>query len=380
MVKKRNVFDINFDPDGDGAQQAAPETKSFRDVQGHPAQNEYVSAEELKATRRNPMASAISETAAASAQRAEAEAAILAENEALAHEHVRLKKLGLITDLIATAEVRISKLTRDRSQTADPDLEELKASIEAIGLSNPIRVEQTEDGYELIQGFRRLSAFRELERDTGDGRYARIPAALVPRGEPLVDLYRKMVDENMVRKDLSFAEMAQLALSYSRDENVDLRDAVRALYASALKQKRSYILSFATLLERVGDQLQFPESISRKFGLDLYKALEASENLGAMIAADLRDGKPSTPEAELQLLRGALERAKQAGRSAAPRGDGQRTVSKTSLRMTRPEGEARVIASDGKIELRLDRDFSAVSKADLQEAIEALLARLDHEP
>jgi len=36
-----------------------------------------------------------------------------------------------------------------------------------------------------------------------------------------------------------------------------------------------------------------------------------------------------------------------------------------------------VIASDGKVEMRLPRDFSAVSKARLQRGIEAFLAALD---
>ena len=55
----------------------------------------------------------------------------------------------------------------------------------------------------------------------------------------------------------------------------------------------------------------------------------------------------------------------------------QKSVSKTSLRLGRPEGEARVTASDGKVELRLDRDFSAVPRARLQAGIEAFLATLD---
>lgn len=377
MVKKRNVFDIDFDMVDDAAPAGAPETKNYRFVQGHPLQNEGLDVEEAAAQRRSPMASAISETVEAAAQRTETEAAIRAENDALAHEHVRLKKLGLITDLIPTDAVKIDKLTRDRSMGVDPELEELKTSIQSVGLSNPIRVEQTEDGYELIQGYRRLSAFRELAKETGDPRYSRIPAALVPRGEPLVNLYRKMVDENMVRKDVSFGELAQLALSYSQDEGIDIRDAVRALYASALKQKRSYIMSFTIMLSRVGDAIRFPEALPRKLGLDLAKALEGSVELAGTVIARLRDARPQTPEAEIQLLRVILQDAERAAADKVPVTERKKAVSKTSLRLTRPEGEARVIASDGKIELRLDRDFSAVSRAQLQQAIEALLKNLD---
>ena len=45
----------------------------------------------------------------------------------------------------------------------------------------------------------------------------------------------------------------------------------------------------------------------------------------------------------------------------------------------RPEGEARVLASDGRIELRLRRDFSGLSRSKLQAGIEALLNTLDED-
>ena len=361
MAKKRNVFDIDFDPQAQGA----PETKSFY-AQGHPLQNS-----EPAPTRRGPMASAIVETAEATTERAGVEAAIRAENDALAHEHVRLKKLGLITDLIPTAQVTATKLTRDRSTNVDPELAEVKASIQAVGLSNPIRVEQGETGFELVQGYRRLCAFRELEAETGDKRYARIPAAMVPRGEPLVDLYRKMVDENMVRKDLSFGEMAQLALSYAQDAEIDPGEAVSKLYASALKQKRSYIRQFTRLLADLDGAVRFPEAIPRSLGLELCKLFEAEPERAGVVVEALQ-AKPDRDAArELAILR-------KAATTKTPRdAPTARTVSKTSLRLARPEGEAKVTATDGRVELRLERDFSAVSKARLQSGIEAFLAALD---
>lgn len=45
-----------------------------------------------------------------------------------------------------------------------------------------------------------------------------------------------MVDENLVPRDISLAEMAQLAVSYFDDPETDAEDlegAVRTLYASA---------------------------------------------------------------------------------------------------------------------------------------------------
>lgn len=372
MVKKRNVFDINFDPEAEGngdqgfpaGNQPKLETKSLS-VQDHPPQT-------TQPSRRGPMAAAISETSFANAERAQVEADIRAENDALAKEHVRLKKLGLITDLLPTATIKMNKLTRDRFAKVDPELDELKASIVAVGLSNPIRVEQCEDGYELIQGYRRLNAFRELAMETNDPRYLKIPAALVPRGEPVIDLYRKMVDENLVRKDISFGEMAQLALSYARESGIDADDAVGQLYASALKQKRRYIRQFAIMLEATQGAVQHAESIPRALGLDLYKVLGGESVRAGELMNALADEPQRDAVTEMQILRAFVARASKPATNPAAQ-----PTAKTSLRIPRPEGEARVLASDGRIELRLRRDFSGLSRSKLQAGIEALLDTLD---
>ena len=157
MVKKRSVFDINFDLDEEedagfpaGNAPAEPPAVKEYNIQGHPLQNSDPVPTPPAPSRRGPMASAISETLEATSERASAEAAIRAENDALAHEHVRLKRLGLITDLIQTSDVHTDKLTRDRSANVDPELAELKQSIQSVSLSKPIRVEQTDNGYVLI--------------------------------------------------------------------------------------------------------------------------------------------------------------------------------------------------------------------------------------
>lgn len=371
MAKKRSVFDIDFELDAEEEATSFPAGNGPLEAKAYNVQGQRLQRQEPAQTRRGPMASAIAETAEATRERAEAEAAIRAENDALAHEHVRLKKLGLITDLIQTSEVKTTKLTRDRSANADTELAELKESIKAVGLSNPIRVEKTVEGYELVQGFRRLSAFRQLAEETGDPRYTRIPAAMVPRGEPLVGLYRKMVDENLIRKDLSFGEMAQLALSYAKDENIPVGEAVSTLYASALKQKRTYIRQFARVLEALEGAMRHPEAMPRALGLDIYKLIDGQIERAAEIAASLRAMPDRDAEAEITVLRSALAAPKPASARVS------KSVSRTSLRMSRPEGEARVTACDGKVELRLDRDFSAVPRARLQQGIEALLAALD---
>ena len=354
MTKKRRIFDVDL-PEDDTP---LPEAQS----------------------RRGPMATAISETADASRQRAEVEAAIRAENDALAHEFVRLKRLGLVTDLIPLDQVRIGKLIRDRSRRVDPQIDDLKASILAVGLSNPIRVESTPTGFELVEGWRRLSAFRALLAETGDDRFARIPASFVPPGETVEGLYRRMVDENLVRKDISWAEMARLARAYAEDRVggcEDIDQAVNRLFASANPQKRSYIRRFAALLAKLEKVLEHPEALPRALGLALAQRLEAEPLLAAEIASALRQAPRRSAEEELRILASFGEEAP----AISPRGNPQRgrpaSRGKTVLRLARAMGEVKCTAAAGKVELQMSRDFSTLDRVTLEAAVDAFLRALD---
>ncbi|SMX51166.1 ParB/RepB/Spo0J family partition protein [Actibacterium lipolyticum] len=355
-MSKRRVFDIDFPDD-------TPVPAGTSTPEGE--------------TRRGPMASAIVENADALRERQSAEAAIRAENDKLAHEHVRLKKQGLIVDLLPIDKIHASKLTRDRAANRDPDLDELKASIRDIGLSNPIRVEEGEDGYELVQGFRRLSAFRELFQETGDPAYATIPAGLVAKGEALEGLYRRMVDENLVRRDISFAEMAELARSYAADPGTEcssVEEAVSVLYSSAGRQKRSYIRHFATVLDAVGSHLKFADTIPRALGLQLEKRLSSEQGAAAKIRNALTAAMPTTPDKELEVLRAATTPTQKAG---AGQGAVEKATAKTTFRCTVPAGTVRCAAHDGRLELRADRDFTDADRKKLEKAVEAFFSVLD---
>ncbi len=348
-MSKRRVFDIDFEPDTPtGSDAPAPD-----------------------AARRGPMASAISENAAALSERQVAEAAIRAENDRLAHEYVSLKRDGAIVARVLIGEVQISKLVRDRGAADDPDFEELKKSILDLGLSNPIQVEDSGAGYELIQGFRRLKAYKALYAETGEDRFAAIPASLVAKGEALEKLYRRMIDENLVRRDISFAEMGQLAAAYAAQTGIEVGAAIATLYASAGRQKRNYIAHFANLMTIVGDRLQFPEAIPRALGLRLIKALEDTPRLRQQLDTVLAAHRPQTAEDELAILNQVLV--------FKPDGEVARPVasSKTTLRLNRKSGQARVMGAKGKIELRMDQDFGAVDPRKLEAAVRALLEQLD---
>lgn len=347
-MSKRRVFDIEFDAEDSPAISTVGES------------------------RRGPMASAISENAAALTERQAAESAIRAENDRLAHEYVALKKDGAIVARVALTDIRTAKLIRDRASTRDPELSELKASIVAVGLSNPIHVEDTGNGYELIQGFRRLSAYQELFQETRDPAYAQIPATLQASGAQLDHLYRRMVDENLVRRDISFAEMAQLALSYSKKTGTSsARDAVDVLFASAGRQKRSYIRHFAHLLQVLGKDLKHPEAIPRALGLKLVKAMESDGRLAQQIAAVLRAHPKRDAAEELGVLSASLSAPARPAKPVATK-----SSARTTLKLNRPEGQARCVATDGRFEVQLNRNFGAVDPRRLEAAVRAFLDQL----
>ncbi|WP_415400659.1 ParB/RepB/Spo0J family partition protein [Tateyamaria sp. SN3-11] len=351
-MSKRRVFDIDFDLDA--GTEAEPE------AQEAPAPD----------ARRGPMAAAISENADALSERQSAEAAIRAENDRLAHEYISLKRDGAIVARVALDDVRMTKLTRDRGTGDDPDFEELKTSIRDLGLSNPIQVEDTGDGYELIQGFRRLRAYKALHAEGEDERFATIPAVLVAKGEALEKLYRRMVDENLIRRDISFAEMGQLAASYASQTGLEVGDAIATLYASAGRQKRSYISQFATLMSLVGHKLHYPEAIPRSLGLRLIKAFDDNPRVRVQLDAVLDAHKPQSAEAELALLNRVLLPP------ATPDATRPQASSKTTLKLSRKAGAVKVTGSKGKIELQMNRDFGAVDPRKLEAAVRAMLEQL----
>lgn len=368
MTKKRRMFDIDL-PEDSGP--ALPDTFPAGKVSGPPA-------------RRGPMAAAIAETVNSTRERQEIEAQIRAENDALAHEHMRLKRLGLVVDLVPLDQIDMRKLVRDRKKGPDFELAELKASISDVGLSNPIRLEARGDGrFELIQGYRRLSAFRALLEETGDAaRFGAIPAAVSQPGDDLDALYRKMVDENLVRKDISFAEMAMLALDYARDSGTTTNDpekAVSVLFKSAGYQKRSYIRTFLTVVERLGKDLLYPQDIPRALGLALARRLEEVDGLVLSIRADLTSWPDRSVADELAVLRRhAGEPEEDAPRTVLPAPRPEKPAkAKTSFQFDRREGRGKCVAAVGKLEIQLDRDFTTLDRRRLERAITLMLDQLD---
>ncbi|SEQ83415.1 chromosome partitioning protein, ParB family [Loktanella sp. DSM 29012] len=356
MSRKKRIFDIDMPEEADPALQVSQ-----------------------PGLRRGPMASAIAENAEAVQARRDAETAIRAENDSLAHEYVRLRDAGLVVAEIPLDDVHTHLLVRDRMPGQDYELPELVTSIRELGLSNPIRVEPRADGdgYELIQGFRRLSAYRVLHAD-GDG-WSTIPALVLPRGEGVAGLYRRMVDENVIRKDLSFAEMAYVAQNYAADPATpeqDLRGAIATLFQSAPYSKRSYIKSFATLLDRIGGALAYPTEIPRKLGVDLARAIDDNPGIVDRVRDDLRDWDNRSVQDELTVLRRYAGDLPDAPATAPSKSRGK-TKTRTTFNLATSRGHVKCTAAEGRLEIKLDRDFSTMDRARLERAIAALVDGLE---
>ncbi|MFA8443986.1 ParB/RepB/Spo0J family partition protein [Yoonia sp.] len=365
MSRKKRMFDIDMPDDA-------------------PVAEPKVSSPDGPVKRRGPMASAISENAGALTERANAEAKIREENDALAHEYVALKRAGLVIKPVPLGDVVTQALVRDRKPGTDYDLPELITSIQEVGLSNPIRVSARGDGkYELIQGYRRLSAYKELAKDAGEA-YAQIPAVILPRGEGQAALYRQMVDENLIRKDISFAEMAMTAQAYAADPHTkptDVDAAVKEVFKSANYQRRSYIRAFARLLDLIGTSLLYPEAISRNLGLALNKRIEEDSSVVRLLKERLSGWENRSVQDEVGVLRSVVDAipltapAKPATKPGAATDNSRRP--RTTFEVGKGRRRVRCVAGVGQLTLKMDRDLTAVDRKKLEHGIARLLDSLD---
>lgn len=282
--------------------------------------------------------------------------------------------------------ISTKKLQRDRSCHLDPQIDDLKASILATGLSNPIRIDASRPGkYELIQGWRRLSAYRALLADTGLACFAEIPAIPVENFTSTAKLYRRMVDENMVRKDLSWAEMGRIAMIYKDSSDCDtMDDAIDTLFASASPQKRSYVRHFADLMLMLEKVLEYPESIPRALGIALNISLKNDSRRIGLLCTALRAQPKRDAATELDILRYfAAEPENPGDAPLIPRGT--YTPPKPARAPKRPEamlrydlmgGAVSCTLAPGRVELLLDRDFSQTPRHRLEAAVAAFCAAL----
>lgn len=192
-------------------------------------------------------------------------------------------------------------------------------------------------------------------------RYSSLDA--LPEAHVGTGLYRRMVDENVVRKDLSFAEMAHAAQVYAANpgtEASDLTAAVTDLFQSAPYSKRSYIRSFAYLLNRIGSVLKYPTEVPRAPGVALVRVLKVEPELADRIRAEFQPDDMRTISEELEVLRRYADLSSiDAEEGAAPVKPKTRRAggTKTTFHIRSAAGQVKCTAAMGRLEIRVRQGF-----------------------
>ncbi|MBK0329319.1 ParB N-terminal domain-containing protein [Rhodobacteraceae bacterium F11138] len=217
---------------------------------------------------------------------------------------------GRMIEALALDSIDETHLVRDR-MVQDPDeMAALLASIEARGQQTPIEVvvlSEPKNGktHGLISGWRRLTALRRLHRLHGDDRFATVQARIITPAD-VQGAYVAMVEENEIRAALSLYEKGRIALqAVHRGVYPTPRAALRGLFGSVSRSRRSKIGSFLTLVEPLDGLLSYPAQIPEKLGLGLARALEDHRFITAL-RQRLRAAPDRDAETELKILWEAL--------------------------------------------------------------------------
>ncbi|WP_299507513.1 ParB N-terminal domain-containing protein [uncultured Roseobacter sp.] len=316
-----------------------------------------------------PMGAAVRDVAESLQETTEAKVAQRRQNAEDAKAFRAAQEEGRVLVQLALGDIATDDLPRDRLEleavAASDEMEELKASIRERGQKEPVEVYPGPDGrYQLKKGWRRFTALSQLLSETGEQDFATIVARVEPGQSDRISRYVDMVEENVVREDLTFAEMAQVAITAAQDDGIDETDPaqlVNRLYGALHKTKRSYIRNFVFLLTTLGDSLKWPKAVARNLGVDVARVIGSEEK-----AAELRTqlAECSTPEAQSRVLSGFLESEKR-GRTATPK-----TVP-AKQKFEFFVGKTKVTARQGECRLVSERDFANIPKDRLEDAVRA---------
>lgn len=211
-------------------------------------------------------------------------------------------------------------LPRDRTALDPEALSELRASIAASGLRQPVEVFElaTPDGprrYGLISGFRRLAALRAL-CDLNPARPATVEARLrTPRS--LAEAMAEMVEENDIRADLSPWEQGRVLLTAVEHGIFDTPDAALAgLYPNATRQRRFRLRALARVAEALDGHLATPEALTYRQMQRLAASLRP--DFTDLIRHVLDEDFPNGLAAQWQALLPVLDEAEAALKDPTP--------------------------------------------------------------
>ncbi|MEP1962413.1 ParB/RepB/Spo0J family partition protein [Tateyamaria sp.] len=243
--------------------------------------------------------------------------------EELSDTLVRARAEGRMIEALPLDQIQTDHITRDRVAIDDEEMKALKQSLSARGQQTPIDVVDLGTGrYGLLSGWRRCTALQALHSETGDARFAQVLAVLRPITEAS-DAYVAMIEENEIRVGLSYFERARV-VAETVDQGVfkDDQTALRALFATASRAKRSKIGSFVGVVRAVGGALRFPQALGERAGLKLAKGLGTHPGLAQVIADEWLKTPPANVALEQDRLMALCDRAADNGAAAATRADG----------------------------------------------------------
>lgn len=321
-----------------------------------------------------PMGAAIRDTAESLTESTEAKVEQRRQNARDAKTYRAALADGLMLVRVPLGDVHTDDLPRDRldldAVASADEMEELKASIRARGQKEPVELYEGADGrLQIKKGWRRFTALSQLFSETRDDAFAAIIARVEPAGGGRLSRYIDMVEENVVREDLTFAEMAQVAITAAEDIAIDERDPhvlVGTLYGALHKVKKSYIRSFVSLLNLLADDLKWPKSVPRNIGVEVARILKADDTAVDDLRFRLRSAV--TADAQNEVLRsfGAGQGARPKGAVKAPKQKFEFHVGDTKI--TARQGECRIVSGV---------DYASVPKARLEQAIKAFEEALE---
>lgn len=232
-----------------------------------------------------------------------ADASVQAAMTEIAQAMTQARRDGRLVLTVQLDRIDAEHLVRDRLGTDEEELGHLMASLRVHGQRTPIEVtELAPDRFGLISGWRRLQAFRRLQAETDEPRFAEIQV-LLRRPDTAKQAYIAMVEENEVRLGLSYYERARIVA-----RSVDLgvfeteREALRQLFAAASRARRSKIGSFLAVYRALDAGLQFAAYIPERLGLALARALvDRPADVASLMARLVQDPAPDSAEEQRRL-------------------------------------------------------------------------------
>lgn len=278
-----------------------------------PPQETYLAPAPLENKALNGPFGSVSHPAAPIAQMA-GDAATAAALREVSEELQSARAEGRLVQRIPLTAIVVDHLLRDRIHHDDEDMAALRESLRARGQQTPVDLVDLGAGrYGLISGWRRLMALSDLYAETGETRFSHIQG-LFRRPDGSQDAYLAMVEENEIRVALGHYERARIAAK-AAEAGVypDVQAALRHLFSSASKAKRSKIGSFVAIYRQLDGVLRFPGAIPERLGLTLAAALDADAVLGARLVQALTTAAPQTPAEEQAVLARALRPSRAAG-------------------------------------------------------------------